>query len=202
MNLVSVPCVHKGRASRIPSPLGGPSGWLSLITLGIIYVNAVSGSSRVTLKEFVAATGVILSLLFVGMEIRQNTLAVRSSTLQALSDSYRELVLSSLLSEDHSALIARAFQGETVEDFTAHENTRLLGYYAVYMSHLQNTYLQREAGVLDDDVFEAFGWNGAVIRTAHFGELSERALDVSASPAFAEFFRAWRADHVDPFSLP
>lgn len=120
-------------------------------------------------------------LLFVGLEIRQNTSAVRSSTLQALSDSHRDLLLSSLFMEDHSALIARTFQGETLEDFTDNENARLLGYYSVYMSHLQNTYLQREAGVIEDDVFEAFGWNGAVIRAAHFDELSERALEVAAS---------------------
>jgi hypothetical protein len=160
-----------------------------------LYVSADSGGSRVSLKEFVAGTGVILSLLFVGLEIRQNTAAVRSSTLQALSDSHRELVLGSLLSEDHSALIARTLQGETTEDFTDHENTRLLGYYVVYVSHLQNTYMQREAGVVNDAVFEAYGWNGAPIHTAHFEEFQERALATAASPAFAQFFREWRADH-------
>jgi hypothetical protein len=165
-------------------------------------VSAASSNSRITLKEFAAAAGVILSLVFVGLEIQQNTAAVRSATLQALSDSHRELVLGSLLSEDHSALIARTFRGETPEDFTDHENTRLLGYYVVYISHLQNTYLQREAGVIDDDVFEAFGWNGGPIRTAHFEEFSERALATAASPAFAEFFREWRADHASVFSLP
>ena len=115
-------------------------------------MNAVTGKNRISLKEFVAATGVILSLLFVGLEIRQNTLAVRSSTLQALSDSHRDLVLGSLLSEEHSALITRTFQGETADAFTDHDNTRLFGYYVVYISHLQNTYMQRAAGVIDDDV--------------------------------------------------
>ena len=76
-------------------------------------MSAANGRSRISAKEFVAATGVILSLVFVGLEIRQNTLAVRSSTLQALSDAHRDLVLESLLSQEHSALISRTFLGET-----------------------------------------------------------------------------------------
>ncbi len=89
-------------------------------------MSAANGRSRISAKEFVAATGVILSLVFVGFEIRQNTLAVRSSTLQALSDAHRDLVLESLLSQEHSALVSRTFLGETSEGFTDHENTRLV----------------------------------------------------------------------------
>ena len=70
-------------------------------------MSAANGRNRISAKEFVAATAVILSLVFVGLEIRQNTLAVRSSTLQALSDSHRDLVLGSILSQEHSALISR-----------------------------------------------------------------------------------------------
>ncbi len=163
-------------------------------------MSAANGRSRISAKEFVAATGVFLSLVFVGLEIRQNTLAVRSSTRQALSDSHRDLVLGSLLSQEHSALISRTLLGETSEGFTDHENTQLSGYYIVYISHLHNTYLQREAGVIDDEVFEAYGWNGLVIRTPHFDEWSERAL-ATVTPAFADFFRQWRAEHVAEFRL-
>ena len=163
-------------------------------------MSAANGRNRISAKEFVAATSVILSLVFVGLEIRQNTLAVRSSTLQALSDSHRDLVLESLLSEDHSALISRTFLGETSESFTDHENTRLMGYYTVYIAHLHNTYLQREAGVIDDEVFEAYGWSGPIIRTTHFDEWSEQALS-TVTPAFADFFRQWRAEHAAEFRL-
>ena len=91
-------------------------------------MSAANGRNRVSAKEFVAATGVILSLVFVGLEIRQNTLAVRSSTRQALSDSHRDIVLGSVLSQEHSALISRTLLGETAEGFTDHENTQLSGY--------------------------------------------------------------------------
>ena len=69
----------------------------------------------------------------------------------------------------------------------------------MYVSHLQNTYMQREAGVIDDEVFEAYGWNGVPIRTPHFDEWSERALGTAAT--FAAFFRQWRAEHVAEFRL-
>jgi len=148
-------------------------------------------------RQFAAAVGVVLSLVFVGIQIRQNTAAVRSATLQALSDAQRELILSSVLEENHSALVTRVFRGETSEDFTEFENTRLFGWYVVLVAHLQNTYLQREAGVVDDDVFESFGWTSPALQTPHFAEFRERALAAGASPRFAEFFREWMAEHSE-----
>jgi len=150
--------------------------------------------SRRGIREVAAALGVILSLVFVGVQIRQNTLAVRSATLQALSDAHRDVVLSSVLEADHSALIARVLAGATSADFTEGENARLMGWYLVQVGHLQNTYLQRKAGVVDDEVFESFGWNSPVMQTAHFREWSDRALAAGTSPEFASFFRAWMTD--------
>ena len=100
-----------------------------------------------------------------------------------------------------SALEQESAAAETSEDFTDDENTRLYGYYIVYISHLQNTYLQREAGVIGDEVFEAYGWNSGVLRTPHFDEWSERALATAATPVFADFFLQWRAEHVTEFRL-
>jgi hypothetical protein len=57
--------------------------------------------------------------------------------------------------------------------------------------------LQREAGVVDDEVFESFGWNSQVLRTPHFSEWSETALATGASPRFAAFFRQWTSEHSD-----
>ena len=47
---------------------------------------ATSSSRLRTLGELVALSGVVLSLFFVGWELRQNTAAVRGATYQALSD--------------------------------------------------------------------------------------------------------------------
>ena len=55
--------------------------------------------------------------------------------------------------------------------------------------------------MIDDGVFEAYGWNGAPIRTAHFEEWREWALSTGATPAFADFFRQWRAEHVTELRL-
>jgi len=150
---------------------------------------------RMDVREIGAALGVVLSLVFVGVQIHQNTLAVRSATLQALSDAHRDVVMSSVLETEHSALIARVLSGETSSDFTSAENTRLMGWYVVLIAHLQNTYLQREAGVVDEEVFESFGWHSPVLRTSHFDEYSERAIAAAASPEFAAFFRSWMAAH-------
>jgi hypothetical protein len=150
---------------------------------------------RMGVREIAAALGVVLSLIFVGVQIHQNTLAVRSATLQALSDAHRDVVMSSVLASEHSALIARVLAGETSADFSSAENTRLMGWYVVLIGHLQNTYLQREAGVVDEEVFESFGWNSPVLRSTHFDEYAERAISAAASPEFAAFFRGWMVSH-------
>ncbi len=92
-------------------------------------------------------------------------------------------------------MVARAILDETTEDFTDIENVRLRGFYIAWVSHLENTFFQREAGVIDEDVFEAYGWNAAPIHSAHFRELSEGVLAGGTSRSFADFFLNWMADY-------
>jgi hypothetical protein len=45
------------------------------------------------IAEFVGLVGVIGSLVFVGLEVRQSTLATKAATDASLADSFRELNL-------------------------------------------------------------------------------------------------------------
>ena len=158
-----------------------------------------SSQRRLRVRETVAALGVIGSLIFVGLEVRQNTSATEGATLQAISDTHTTLLLESVWDQEFIGLFGRVLVlGALGEDLTPNENMRMSRYYIAFLSHLENTYLQNQAGIVSDDVFESYGWRNRLWVTPHFLGNGNGLLDVAVSPEFAEFFRARTAD-LQPF---
>jgi len=150
--------------------------------------------------DTIAALGVIASLIFVGLEIRQNTAATEGATLQAISDTHTQILLGSAWDEDFIRIYNRAlFEGQEPDDFTPEENLQLQRYYIAYLSHLENTYLQNQRGLVDEFVFESYGWQSVLWRTPHFRAISERLLSVGVSSGFSDFFNE-RTAHLTEFS--
>ena len=148
-----------------------------------------STSGRLKIGEAFAALGVIGSLIFVGLEIRQNTAATEGATLQSISDMHTALLLEGGDDPEFMELFSRVLlQGHGVSDFEPAQALRLNRYYIAFLSHLENTYLQHRAGVVSDEVFESYGWRNLLWITPHFQEMSEAILRVAVSPEFAEFF--------------
>ena len=50
--------------------------------------------------KITAAVAVVVSLVFVGMEVRENTAAIQASTSQAVTGSSRDVLLNVALDED------------------------------------------------------------------------------------------------------
>ena len=152
---------------------------------------------RFQFGEAIAALGVIGSLIFVGYETRQNTAATEGATLQSISDTHTALLLEG--DDRFVSLFLRVLgDGSVRADFTREETLRLQRYYIAFLSHLENTYMQYQAGIVDETVFESYGWRNLVWQTRHFREGSESMLDVGVSPEFAEFFRS-RTAHLPLF---
>lgn len=152
--------------------------------------------------ETIAAAGIIGSLIFVGLEVRQNTAATEGATLQAISDMHTALLLEGGEDEEFMELFNRVLlQGNVVSDFEPVEVLRLNRYYIAFLSHLENTYRQHRAGVVSEEVFESYGWRNLLWITPHFREVSDAILRVAASPEFAEFFLERTAD-LGPYRDP
>ena len=118
------------------------------------------GSSEVsprrhTWKEYVAAAGVILSLLFVGLELRQNTAAVRATALNDLTTGTRELLLTVSADAELSDLYRRWIEGDTA--FTATEEARIRLLLAAMLRGAENAYLQTRIGVVDSVALRGYG---------------------------------------------
>ena len=151
---------------------------------------------RMALREIASATAVVLSLVFVGLQVRQNTIAVRGATMQAISDASSAFMADMALDEEFAAIAARVTAGATWADFTPAENQQLVFNLFAFLRMLENTYLQHREGLVPDAVFESYGWNDGIIRTRYFADFWERGSGNVVSPGFREFFEA--RVHIGP----
>lgn len=120
---------------------------------------------RTSIRELIAAGGVILSLLFVGLEIRANTNAVRGATIQGISDQSITVTLAipeiPELRSGHSKVLA----GRD-EELTMAEEDAVTQLYAAAMRISENRFRQLELGVLDSP--SSVGGGSALYRVPFF----------------------------------
>lgn len=101
------------------------------------------------LLEFVGGVAVLIGLVFVGLELRQNTEAVQAATLQSLTEQSQDYLL--LLAEDGEI---NAIWRKGVADLSkldAGEASRFNFLYRAQWIRFQNAYLQWRRGTLDDN---------------------------------------------------
>ena len=118
--------------------------------------------------EIVAATGVILSLLFVGFEIRQNTAIARGQARQDLAQLNQDWLV--LLSQDaeFEALWDDAF-GPNARELSADEERRAQYIMTIHLRRLENVYLQYREGLVEESALQNYGFaNIAMFRRPEF----------------------------------
>ena len=96
----------------------------------------------------VAAMAVVASLVYVGVQLRQNTLTVRVAAGQAHVDAYDSLLSRLTESADMTEVWVRAATDAGVLD-TA-ERTRVYAFIGVMFRNFEGAYIQWRAGVLDE----------------------------------------------------
>ena len=110
--------------------------------------------------EIGGALGLIGSLIFVGIEIRQNTSAVRSSAQQAISEQITELYYTIAPDERLSNLLSRAlYDGITKKDLSPTDNISLRLMIQGGLRRVENVYLQYKNGIISDKAFDRIGMN-------------------------------------------
>ena len=135
--------------------------------------------------EVVGIVSLIITMVFVAFEIRQNTDAVRSSTLHDVSrmsyDVTTLLVEHADLREARRALC----RGDATED--QYDQFRL--WYASLMRVQQNRIFQVQLGILDESEVLAVGGKGGAYRHPYFAEFWSMVRD-SYPPDFVEYIEA------------
>ena len=110
-----------------------------------------------TIVEIIGFLSLVGSLAFVGVEIRENTSAVRGATNQAISDQVGELMLTIATDDNLARLVKRLYDGETQDQFDPVDDMRLYMTIMTGLRRVENIFLQIEDGILDDRAFDRIG---------------------------------------------
>jgi hypothetical protein len=116
--------------------------------------------------EFVAAVAVVVSLLYLAVQIRQNTQSVRSSTHQDATATAVHVLLGVIQTPGSAEILARGREGLTpLTDAERIAFTRL--YFAIFRSYA-NLFYQYKRGMLEAEIWDGYEY---VIRSslAHSG---------------------------------
>ena len=111
--------------------------------------------SKETIRETIGVLGVVASLLFVGLEIRQSTAVARGQTrqeLEAMNQDWLTLITADPYFGD---LWYRAWitDGEVTPD----EEYRATMMMLQFMRRLENIYFQRAEGLVDETALRSYG---------------------------------------------
>jgi hypothetical protein len=107
--------------------------------------------------ELIGFISVIASLIFVGMEISQNTTAVRGATNQAISDQVSELYLTIATDRNLAGLVKKLYDDVLREDFDSIDDMQLFMTVLTGLRRVENIYLQIEDNILYDRAFDRIG---------------------------------------------
>ena len=113
------------------------------------------GSAK--LKAFIeigGAASVLVGLIFVGAELRQNTAAVEAATFQSLTDASSDWLM--MVAADPELLRAWTIGSTDPEQLDAADSTRYFLVTRSFWVRMQNVYSQWERGTLGDDDWQFY----------------------------------------------
>jgi hypothetical protein len=114
-------------------------------------VTQVLSDRTKTIVEVTAAIGVLAGLIFVGLELRQNSSAVRAETMLGLNDSTTEYTLLLASDRDLNRLVRKARA-----DLSSLDETESSQFYYLQRTRwlkLQMAYLLQIGGTMDDQTW-------------------------------------------------
>ena len=110
-----------------------------------------------TVAQTVAALGVVGSLGFVAIEIRQNTEAVRGATIQAVAQQSMDLVIAGLDNPE----VRAAFVAGRSDSLTPDQEATLSWFFMAKLRADENRLRQVQLGILDESTFGQLSSNSA-----------------------------------------
>lgn len=106
-----------------------------------------------SIGELIGFVGVIASMIFVGMEIRQNSIATRAATDAAVADGFRELNL--VVASSPELARALAANADNPAEAPAEDQILILGLYRALFHTWSNAHRQHLNGTIDPNIFQA-----------------------------------------------
>lgn len=135
-----------------------------------------------SLGSFVSGVAVAITLIFLVIQMRQNTLAVRAAASQALSSGYAELSSITVTNGDMARIFRLGLSdlGQLNDD----ERVRFIGYVSIGLRFMESARLQWRRGQLDKE---------------HWQALEGDIKDIVAQPGVKAYWALRRHWHAEEF---
>jgi hypothetical protein len=111
------------------------------------------------LAEVLGAIGVILTLIFLTLQIRQNTKALRGASYQAAIASVSEVSREIGLNQDAADIVLRG--NRSPDQLSEIEWVRYSALNVALMRNFENTFYQYRSGMIEADAWQ--GWRQAIL---------------------------------------
>jgi hypothetical protein len=99
--------------------------------------------------EVVGATAVVLSLIYVATQIKQNTAASRAQSINQINSQYGALMSQIALNGDLAHIYRKAADGEELEPA---ESVRYTAYLSAFFAFIEEIYLLHKSGIYGEDL--------------------------------------------------
>jgi len=129
--------------------------------------------------DLVGGVAVVATLIYLALQIRQNTIAVRLSTLHDVKDAISEVNLLAAEQGDLAEILVKGFQD--LDQLSGAPRARFYTWFHNLFLGYENLYLQYLAGALDP---------------SHWSGMAQHMKDVSSVPGI----QAWWADRAPWFT--
>jgi hypothetical protein len=142
---------------------------------------------KTSIFETVGFIGVVGSLIFIGVQIRQNTIAARATAYQQMGVAVAEIWLNTAQDPARAVMTMRFFEEPNAKFTPAEEAVLVNQSIAAFRQH-ETTWRQVKLGLLDAQALEAFGWNA---EGSSAFTINMRRLWPRIAPQISPDFRAY-----------
>jgi hypothetical protein len=104
-----------------------------------------------TIAEVIGAIAVVLSLIYVAAQIKQNTAASRSQSINQINSQYGALMNQIAMNGELAKIYRKATEGEELE---ADELVRYTAYLSAFFAFVEEIFLLHRSGIYGEDLGE------------------------------------------------
>jgi len=140
--------------------------------------------------DLLGAVGIVASLIFVGLEVRQNTLISRSAAVQSITEQVNDWQIEMATNDDWIRIMVFLDDGGTYAGLSAEDRMRYRYVVTPTIRIMENRYRQVQFGIIDPSELEVGGGKANIswYRSTHFVEFWQAGeMKIRWTPDFIDF---------------
>lgn len=135
--------------------------------------------------EVIGISSIILSLVFVAVELHQNTKAVHGQTNQAIADNVNALYLAIATDDELARAWIKLFNDERIEDLSPEERILLEMSLLSGFRRVENIWYQVDEGLIEERALTRIGYDPYI---TNIGRATWNKFRGGYDPAFVTYF--------------